>query len=221
MNRKHITALLFATVPSLSMACGCTWVVKAGAANVDPKQYSDATSSFPTIGQLTANDNTQIGLSATFMMNHHLGVEILAASPFNHDISIATSNAGLEGATIGSIDHLPPTATLQFFPLGYTKGFAPYIGAGVNHTLVYNEKVSSAARSLGYDRLSVEDSWGVAAVIGVDFNLSEQWLISASGMVADIGVSAALRDSTGTSATISAEYDLDPWVYRLGLGYKF
>jgi len=60
-----------------------------------------------------------------------MGVELLAALPFEHDISIA------DGAVNGKTQHLPPTLTLQYYPLGGTQArVQPYIGAGVIHPLL-------------------------------------------------------------------------------------
>lgn len=217
--KKFLTLITLTVVSPATLACGCNWVIKAGAGNVDPQSYSEPSSATPTVGQVTADDGTALAFSGTYMMNDYLGVEILAATPFSHDIVVA--NGVLAGAAVGSIKHLPPTVTLNWFPFGSMKGISPYLGTGINYTNTFDEKTAADVQGLGYDKLSLDNSWGIAAVVGVDFNVSDKWLINASAMAADIGVTAALRDSTGTAGTITVDYDLNPWVYRLGVGYRF
>ena len=77
-------------------------------------------------GALDVDSNTQLGVSTSYMLNPNFGVAVLAATPFKHDIT-------LNGATIGSTKHLPPTVTAQYhFNTGTP--FRPYVGAGVNYT---------------------------------------------------------------------------------------
>ncbi|MCB1638885.1 MAG: hypothetical protein KDI15_08560, partial [Thiothrix sp.] len=76
-------------------------VVRFGAAHVDPAGDGALD------GALDVDSNTQLGVSASYMLNANFGVAVLAATPFKHDIT-------LNGTDIGSTKHLPPTVTAQY-----------------------------------------------------------------------------------------------------------
>ncbi|NVK37960.1 MAG: hypothetical protein HWE18_08555 [Gammaproteobacteria bacterium] len=54
-----------------------------------------------------ANNNTQLGISVTYMITDQLGIEVLGDTPFSHDIEAKAGTLGAEGAPIGEIKHLP------------------------------------------------------------------------------------------------------------------
>ena len=69
------------------------------------------------------------------MLTNTWGVELLAATPFEHDITI-------KGAPVdaGSTKHLPPTLTVMWYPMGGSDSrFQPFVGAGVNYTYFWDE----------------------------------------------------------------------------------
>lgn len=191
-------------------------LVKFGSATVDPDDKSSDIDQIPGEA-VSADDNTQLGISGTYMINDKIGIEVLAATPFNHDI---TAKGGtLNGAEIGSIKHLPPTVSAQYYFLGNTSKFQPYVGAGLNYTIFFDENVGGGAAGLGYNNLSLKNSWGLAAQVGIDYQINQKWLVNASAMYADIDTTATLTGPGATTLTVG--YDLDPMVYRLNVGYKF
>ena len=72
-------------------------------------------------------------------------------------------------------------------------------------------------------KLSLDDSWGVALQAGVDIPLGENWGLNAGVWYIDIGTTAdvTLGLDGGSSATVSFDVDIDPWVYNVGVFYKF
>ncbi|HPQ95122.1 MAG: outer membrane beta-barrel protein [Thiothrix sp.] len=151
-------------------------------------------------GALDVDSNTQLGVSTSYMLNPNFGVAVLAATPFKHDIT-------LNGATIGSTKHLPPTVTAQYhFNTGTP--FRPYVGAGVNYTQFFSEK-----STLG--KLDLSHSWGLAAEAGFDYALTDKWAFNAGLWYADIDTKAKLDGSKLDTVKI------DPWVYMLGMSYTF
>lgn len=191
-------------------------LLKFGAATVVPDDKSDDIQEIA--GEAVSADNeTQLGLSGTYMLSEKLGIEVLAATPFSHNIK--ASGGTLDGASIGEIKHLPPTVSAQYYFLGGSGKFQPYIGAGINYTIFFSEDVGSDAKSLGYSKLKLDNSLGLAAQIGVDYKINDKWFLNASAMYADIDTEAKL---TGPGATtLNVDYDLDPMVYRVNVGYKF
>ena len=217
---KGIALALSTTLVALPMAAFAydqgDILIKFGAASVDPKSDSDDIDQVAG-ASVSADDNVQIGISATYMFSDKLGLELLAATPFSHDITGEGTAVG--GADIATIKHLPPTLSAQYYFLGSQNSFKPYVGAGLNYTVFFDEDAGAGARGLGYDDIDLDDSFGLAAQIGFDYQLNENWMLNASVMYADINTTATLKGD-GVD-TLTVDYDLDPMVYRLNAGYRF
>ncbi|MGB1236761.1 MAG: OmpW/AlkL family protein [Pseudomonadales bacterium] len=173
-------------------------IVRAGLASVQPNDSASG-----TLGSLNAGvkSNSQLGLTATYMLSDHLGLELLAATPFTHDI---TSN----GSVIGETKQLPPTLSVQYYPMQASSAYQPYVGVGVNYTAFFEEQ-----SSLG--NLELDDSWGASVQAGIDYHISDNVLLNAAVWYIDIDTDAKLNgNSVGTVS-------VDPWVYMIGVGYKF
>lgn len=191
-------------------------LVKFGAASVNPESVSSDIDQIAGEA-VTADDEVQFGISGTYMLSDKVGVELLAATPFSHDIT--ATGGTLDGADIGSVKHLPPTLSAQYYFLGSQNNFKPYVGAGLNYTVFFSEDIGSGAAGLGYSDIELDDSFGLSAQIGFDYQVNNKWMINASAMYADIGTTATLTGAGQTTLTV--DYDLDPVVYRLNAGYKF
>ncbi|WP_439106340.1 OmpW/AlkL family protein [Congregibacter sp.] len=205
-------------------------IFRAGIATVAPSGDSDAIelpTDPPTVlpGGVDVDDGTSVSLIATWMMSDNWGVELLAAAPFKHDIDLA----GLPIAA-GSTEHLPPTVSIQWYPRGGMEGWQPYLGLGVNYTIFFSEEVDSELGAVLDDlldvtsaKLSLEDSVGLAAQAGVDIPLNDQWALNVGVWYIDIGTTADIDVTTGSgaNATVSFDVDIDPWVYNVGVAYKF
>nr|WP_256832772.1 OmpW family outer membrane protein [Pseudomonas oleovorans] len=192
-------------------------IVRAGAITVDPHEDS----SNVKIGGVkaagtaaTLDSDTQLGLNFAYMLTDKLGIELLAATPFSHDVG----TKGLGGLKLGSVKHLPPTLSLVYYPLDSKSAFQPYVGAGINYTWFFDDKLSSEAEGAGFRGLDMKDSWGWAAQVGADYMLTDNLMINAQVRYIDI-------ETTGTTyagnTKVSVDVDIDPFVYMVGLGYKF
>ena len=153
------------------------------------------------------DDDTGFAFTLGYRFLDKWGVELLAAEPFEHDID-------LNGNEMASIKHLPPTLTLQYYPLGGTESrVQPYIGAGVNYTHFSDEDLDVDGGSLDLD-----DSWGAAGQLGVDLLIDDHWSMNAAAWYLDI-------DSDATAEVGGQSYDttvhIDPWVVMGGIGYRF
>lgn len=169
--------------------------------------------------ELEVNSNTQLGINGTYMLTNHMGIEVLGATPFKHDIKGKGSIAGL--GTIGTTDHLPPTVTVQYFPLSSDSALQPYVGAGINHTFFFNEKINEKTQNaLGAQdiKLHLDSSTGLALEAGMDYNLQNGFGINAAVWYIDIETRADLNVDGAKS---SVDVTLDPWVYMLSATKKF
>lgn len=234
MNTKK--ALIYAAVMSAAMGLSASapayeqgdWIIRAGAAMVDPDTDSDPII-LPDLANpggtidlnqgIDVDDDTQLGITGTYMLTNIWAIELLAATPFEHDFSV--EDLSIDG---GSTKHLPPTLTFNWYPRGGKDGIQPFVGVGVNYTYFWDEEISGELEttldSLGLtgSDLSLESSWGVAGRAGVDYPINDNWGVSASLWWIDIDTEAEIDTDVGT---VDFDVELDPWVYMVGISYKF
>lgn len=185
------------------------WVLRAGAAGVLVTGESDSIPALAPDAKVQADDAWSLGLTGTYMVTGNIGIGLLAAWPFKHDIE-ATHNIASEG-TIATVKQLPPTLTLQYhFDTG--SRFNPYVGVGVNYTYFFDEETKGTLSP--YD-LDVDDSWGLAGEVGLDYDLGNDWLISGQVWYITLETIADVKGVT------SFDLDINPWVVMLGVGKKF
>lgn len=226
--KKILSVALVAALAGGSLAAQAyekgDMIIRLGATMVDPDADSDAIN-LPGVPTLRADvdDDTQLGIIPAWMITDKIGLELLAATPFEHDISVGGKGVGDIDA--GSTKHLPPTLSLQFYPLGGNSGWQPYVGVGVNWTYFFDEDVDGELKDalgeiLGAEKasLSLSDSWGLSAQAGVDIPLGNQWGINLAVWYIDISTEAKLKTDVGT---VEFDVDIDPWVYNVGIFYRF
>ena len=193
-----------------------------GGIKVAPDVSSDAfDSALPVVGglEVDVDDDTQLGLTFAYMVTDSIGVELVGATPFTHDIILDTGGSGV---VIGETSHLPPTLLAQFYApqLGPVRG---YLGAGVNYTLFFDDSIDDAVVSpllSGADvDVKLSNSVGFAWEVGADFLINENWLLNASVWNIDIDTEARLYVNDARVDKIDVE--IDPWVYMVGVGYRF
>jgi outer membrane protein len=173
------------------------WLIRFGVSNVDPKSNNH-----PAVSVDSATSAT---INFSYMMTDNWAVELLAAYPFEHDIYL------VGGPEVGSTKHLPPTVSLQYHFLPDST-FQPYIGAGVNYTTFFSEKLYGQLEGA---KLSLDDSWGLAAEVGADFILNESWFLNVSVRFIDINSDAKVNGEA------FGKVNIDPWVYGAHAGLRF
>lgn len=111
-------------------------ILRAGAINVDPREdsgdiYVGALSTDVPGTKASLDSDTQLGLNFAYMLTDKIGIELLAASPFTHDVRVAgmpSRFASLNGK-LGELKHLPPTLSVVYYPLDRKSAFQPYASA--------------------------------------------------------------------------------------------
>ena len=141
----------------------------------------------------------------SYFITDNIAVELIAATT-KHDLDWKNPDVDL-----GSVWLLPPTVTVQYHFMPKER-FSPYIGAGLNYTLFYNEK-AGAAQSISYD-----NSIGYALQAGFDYAISGPWSmnVDVKKVFLDTKVTADLG-----AGPVKVDADLDPWVFGIGVGYRF
>lgn len=234
MENKRALTLAINTVLAAGLLFGAAsvsaheagdFIVRVGAALVDPNDDSDALALNGTAlagTEAEVDDDTQLGLTVTYMLTNHVGVGLLAATPFDHDLEADLSGLSLGKVDAGSAKQLPPIVTLQYFPMDSASKFQPYVGLGINYTTFFDEDVGSELEStlgLTGGSLEVDESWGWAAQVGFDYEINEHWLINAAVWYFDLDTDAKFKFDGGT--VIETDVDIDPTVYMVSIGYKF
>ena len=174
------------------------WIVRAGPYTVNPKSDNGDV--------VSVDDGVGLGFNFTYRFTPNWALEVLAAAPFSHDIELAAN-----GVKVGETQHLPPTVSLQYH-FTTSGAFHPYVGAGLNYTVFFDDK---AVGPLAGSELSLDDSFGLAAQIGVDFDLTDDWLLNFDIRYIDIDTDATLDGAALTSA------EIDPFVAGITLGRRF
>lgn len=204
-------------------------LVRAGAITVNPKADSGSVkvdqgplAGTNLGGKATMDSDTQLGLNFAYMFTSHWGIELLAATPFEHDVKLKNTALSAANGKLGTLKHLPPTLSVVYYPLDSKSAFQPYVGAGINYTWIYDEHVSSGAQQAGFSNFKADNSWGWAAQIGVDYMINDKWMINGQVRYIDISTTATVENNgvaPGTRAKV--DVDVDPLVYMVGIGYKF
>ena len=147
-------------------------------------------------------------LDLTWFFTKNIAVEAIAA--------IAPHSVDATGTSLGKVDLgnvwlLPPTVLLQYHhPL--PNGFKPYVGAGVNYTVFFNEDAPGGTVT----DIDYENSFGWALQFGVDYMLDDHWLLNL-----DVKKVFLDTDVNINNGAIRADVNIDPWIVGVGIGYRF
>ena len=182
------------------------WLIRLGAMDVDPKSDNHEV--------VSVDDAISATLGFTYMMTDVWAIDILAAYPFEHDLSLAVvdpDDGSISHLPVGSTKHLPPTVSLQWRPMPNSM-FQPYFGLGINYTNFFDEKTSGVLEGT---KLSLGDSWGYAIQGGFDVVLSDSVFLNVDVRYANVETKAKLD---GTSI---GTVKIDPMVYGAHIGFRF
>lgn len=194
--RVAFVAALLAPLAASAYEAG-DWVGRFGVHHIEPKSHNH-----DTIGV----DSTQgVTGSLAWFLTPQLAVDLLVAVPFKHDIT-------LQGAgTVASTRHLPPTLSLAWYPQ-VSGAWHPYVGLGMNYTLFFDEDTQGALA--GAD-LELDPSFGAAALVGVDWDISQNWGLALDLRYMDIDTDAS------ANGTDLGTVEIDPLAAGISLSYRF
>ena len=184
--------------------------IRAGSATVRPTEGSDNV--LGSLGGFNVSNNTQLGLTFTYMATENIGIELLAATPFRH--KVGTGPTG----DIATVHHLPPTLMAQWYFGDAQSKLRPYIGAGINYTTFFDNDFNDTGKKAGLSDLSLDDSWGAAGQVGLDYLINRDWLLNMSVWYMDIDTNVKFK-AGGANQSVSTR--LDPWVFMFSAGYRF
>lgn len=200
-----LVAAALGTGGALSAANEGPWMVRVRAVNIKPADTSDpiAALSIPA-DKITVSTKTIPEIDFSYFFTPNFAAELILTYPQQHDVKVA-------GTFIGTFKHLPPTLTAQwhFLPGGT---FCPYVGAGLNLTLLSDVKL--AVPGVGALDLN-SSSVGPALQAGVDVKVAPQWTLNLDVKYVQI------RSDVKLNGTKISAVQVDPMLIGLGLGYRF
>ncbi|MEQ5802764.1 OmpW family outer membrane protein [Halomonas sp. H10-9-1] len=196
-------AALTASTQAFAYGAG-DFFTRVGVAKVAPKSDNGKLDTGLGVLETDVQDDSAFAFTLGYRFTDKVGVELLAAEPFDHDIE-------LNGANLASTEHLPPTLTLQYYPLGGTDAYVqPYVGVGVNYTRFSDEETKIPGVSLELD-----DSWGAAGQLGVDLLIDDHWALNGAVWYMDIDTDAKVGGAD------AGKVEIDPVVVMGGISYRF
>lgn len=203
-----ITGMLALTSISAMAVEKGDWLVRFGLTNVAPNDSSTSLTGAGANSTVGVDGDTQVFATLSYMIKENIAIELLASTPFSHDI---VGTGALAGAgKVGETKQLPPTLSVQYH-FKPKDSVRPYVGAGINYTTFFSEKTTGA---LAGTSLSLDDSFGLAVQAGVDIDISKDWFFNADIRYINI-------ETTATTALGTAEVTIDPTVISLGVGTRF
>ncbi|WP_143496065.1 OmpW family protein, partial [Pseudomonas sp. DrBHI1] len=170
------------------------FILRAGAITTAPNENSgdiklDGAKVSGT--KATLDSDTQLGLAFAYMLTDHIGLELLAATPFQHKVGVKGLGPGLDGK-LADIKQLPPTLSLQYYPMAPSSKFQPYAGVGINYTMFFDEDLTSDRKAQGFSNMKLKDSVGIAGQLGMDYMLTDNLLLNAAVWYVDIDTKASI-----------------------------
>ncbi|MCC5863572.1 MAG: OmpW family protein [Wenzhouxiangella sp.] len=218
------------------------WIFRAGLGSVMPNTSSNnlVFEGIELEGyQIDVRDNIRPVFNLTWMATNNVGVEVLAAWPFKHNIRGDDALRGL--GKLGDTRHLPPVVSLQYHFLPGER-FRPYAGLGLNYTYFFDESTtpalhegiiatSNAALGTSYSGgdtgMNIKNSLGLALQVGADIQLNDTLFLNFDLRWIDIDADARLTtrttDALGNDITLRSRVkaDIDPWVFSTTIGFRF
>ncbi len=220
---KLAVALLAATglstiaTPVMAYEAG-DWLIRGRIINVNPNDDSGTLSVGGVdtgLKGVEVDSDTVPELDITYMISRNWGVELILG------YSEHTVKAHKDWSALGDVIDtkvLPPTLTLQYHFRPDAK-IRPYVGAGVNYTHFFDEEVAGSVLDVPGAKVKLEGSWGLAAQVGVDVAVNDDWFVNFDVKYIDIDSTASFKNTAVGSAKIDA--DIDPFVFGVGIGRRF
>ena len=154
-------------------------------------------------GEVKVSDTVIPEIDLTYFLTDHIAAELIAGTS-RHKLTHSS------GAELGKTWALPPTLTLQYH-FTPDQAFSPYVGAGLNYTMFYNEDTAA-----GFTDLEIDSGVGYALQAGADYWLDDHWGLNLDVKKLFLSVDAQLNDGA-----VTADVDLDPWLIGAGVSYRF
>ena len=195
-----LAAVGFTATQAMAEDATSPWLVRVRAVNLSPANESDPIGGVGAADRVSLSNKTIPEVDFTYFVTPNWSAELILTYPQKHDVK-------LDGNTIGSLKHLPPTLTAQYHFAPEAK-INPYLGAGINYTRISDVNLPTG--------LSLDNnSFGFALQAGVDFKLDKNWSLNLDVKKVQI------RSDLSFNGTKVSNVKVDPLLVGVGVGYRF
>jgi len=209
----HHTIRLFvlAALAASGAAQAQNHTLKLGAVRYDTHAKTNGVTGIgiPPGADATIGDATTVVLTYEYALSPNIGVELVLGVPPKIKATAAGSVAFL--GEVLTARNVAPTLFFTYHFGAPGNALRPYAGIGVNYT-----KFTNVTTPYGWD-VSLSDSTGLAAHVGVDWALNKQ-----GGLWASLGAVEVRSKLLATGATVlQSTIDFRPLTYSAGASFKF
>lgn len=154
----------------------------------------------------------------TYFFTDNIAAELIAGTS-RHKVRGNLNGLG-NSIEVGKVSLLPPTLTVQYHFLPKER-ISPYVGAGLNYTLFYNEDAANTVNPAGLrvTNTDYKNRFGFALQAGVDVALTGAWSLNLD--VKKIFLKTDVTATVNGALPVTSKVTLDPWLVGVGVGYRF
>ncbi len=192
-------------------AANYDWFIHVGPAGVFFSESAKVKAGGTRVsGGIDIDPDLALALDIGYYVTPDISVSLTLANP---PLAAIDGDGGVVGTlgTIGKTHYLPPVLAAQYH-LPAVGPVRPYIGAGVNYTMFFNEKDGALTN------FKVDNAFGAVLQAGAEVMLSDRL-----GMFVDVKHIWLSTEATGRlgPTPVKADVTLDPTVVTAGLAYRF
>jgi outer membrane protein len=184
-----------------AMAQETPWLARVRAVHIVPANESEPVGGVGASDRLHVSDKWIPEVDISYFFTPHWAAELILTYPQKHTVT-------LDGARIGTFKHLSPTLTAQYHFLPGAS-VDPYVGAGINYTLLSKVDLLDGAGKLEHD------STGLALQAGIDVRIDRNWSFNV-----DVK-KLQLRSDVDIGGVHASRVKVDPLLLGAGFGYRF
>ena len=167
-----------------------------------------------TGSRLDLGSGPGLEFDATVMFSDLIGAEFSIGASYHRLDLVGGDWNGIDG---GPVWLVPLTAIAQYHVQVYGP-WDPYFGLGITWIQPFSS-LSSELRDAGVEDLDLKGGIGVAAQAGVNYQMNNRWYANLDISYLGASIDATVTTDKGDLPTV--ELDIKPWVFAIGLGYKF
>lgn len=199
-------SVVFGSLMAISVAASADdspWTFKIGGSYIMPKSGNGSLAG----GLVEADVSSEMGFtpSIEYRFTPNVVGEVLLAIPIEHEVKDSKSDS-----KVAVFKHLPPTFFVKYL-LSPGQTLSPYVGAGLNYTLVFDEELDG-----GGGKLKGDDSFGLAAMAGFEYRTpGSPW-----GIALDVRYIKIESDLTLDGKDVGT-LTVDPLVFGLSASFHY
>jgi outer membrane protein len=219
--QKKVLAGLFATALTLSISSAYAidkgdYIVRVGVSTVSPMDDSNELTGFAG-SEVGVGSATTMGFTIGKMLTDNISLEMLGVYPSSH--SIKGKSGAIAGLAVGDVQVFPPTFHANYY-FNPQSDFRVRVGAGFSTVFYLDPDVAGPTKAvLGTNtELEIDHTIGLAANVGLDYDITENFMLSMGVWYVDFDADATL--TTGATSR-NVDIEVDPIVTLFGLGYRF